>query len=502
MLQLYAYTSQVWLNNGQLLLIPVLSRQTEPKGKGVEPRALTLQEAFTYIRSGRSQLLHSPFVEAEAFYRLRNYPQQINDSLHHARVVLPRKLAYLLHENAAYIGPVVEAFYLRDPIALRPLQAQNEKQLIFAPEDLVSIVVKFNKVGFAQLKSQQFAVPPAWTRVTGAKNQAFSNTQLEVGMKVTCGFEMLLSDPQNRDKRPVREMKLLLEDIQKGEDQLPTDSEISTWNAQEDSEAWLDINFEDFDNELSGKGKGETLRGAGGGFGDKFAQENLRKMVARFEEFLNDDAAGGDGAEFMDDMDVDDTDDEDDENDEDGGVHSAMTSDAGEDKEISFDEGEFDRMMREMMGMPADFGEDESTAAPAPNTNLARTNPEDEGDAPNEDNEEEIIRRLTQAMEIELKEAGALRLDSGIGERQKQLPSVRDRVSDLADDSGFEEENESHEELDIDLNLAKNMLESFKSQAGMAGPGGNLMGMMGMRLPRDEEDDRPGPSSTSDDRRK
>ena len=49
-------------------------------------------------------------------------------------------------------------------------------------------------------------------------------------------------------------------------------------------------------------------------------------------------------------------------------------------------------------------------------------------------------------------------------------------------------EEESDEELDIDFNLAKNLLESFKSQGGMSGPGGNLMGMMGMQLPRDEDD--------------
>ncbi|MCJ1249522.1 hypothetical protein MMC30_006748 [Trapelia coarctata] len=486
--------NRVWLNNGQLLIIPMLSKQAESKGKGVNLCALRLKEAFTFIRSGRSQLMHSPLVEAEAFYRLRNYPQQIHDSLHHARVILPRKLAYLLHQDAAYIGPAVEAFYLRDPIALRPLQAKIREQLILPPEDLVGIGVKFTKVGFAQLKSQQFPVPPAWARAFAASNHAFPRTQLELGMKVTCGFEMLLSDPQNQDKRPVREMKLLLDDVQRGEDQLPEDSEISTWTSQEDSEAWLDINFEDFDNELSGKGKEGAQPGADGGFGDKSAQENLRKMVARFEEFLNDDAAGSDGAEFIDDMNVD-TDDEDKED------RGARTSDAGEDKEISFDEGEFDRMMREMMGMPADSGEGQSTAATAANAKLASTNPTNEGDASDDDDEEEI-RRITQAMEIELKEAGALRLNSGTGDRQKQLPSVKDRIPDAAEADEFGEENASHEELDIDFNLAKNMLESFKSQAGMAGPGGNLMGMMGMRLPRDEEDDRPGPSSTSDDRKK
>lgn len=476
----------------------MLSRQAESKEKEHIRSGLTLEEAFATIRSGRSQLLHSPLIEAEAFYRLRNYPQQITDSLHHSRVILPRKLAYLLHHDAAYISSAVEAFYLRDPIALRPLQAQSEEQLILAPEDLVSIVVKFTKVGFAQLKSQQFPFPPAWARVVAVNDHTFSGAGLEMGMKVTCGFEMLLSDPQNQDKRSVREMKIVLDEVQKGEDRLPQDTEIATWKAQEDSEAWLDINFEDFDNELSGKG--ETLRRGVDGFGDKSAQENLRKMVARFEEFLNDDEAGGDGAQFTDDMDND-TNDEDEDGGE-GGMHCSSTSDSGEDKEIRFDEAEFHRLMREMMGMPADSGEGQSTSPTVAHTNFTSKDPADGADESNEDEEDEV-RRLTQAMELELKEAGALSLDppqSGTGGRQKQLPSVENRITAMTDKDDLEEENDSEAELDIDFNLAKNMLESFKSQAGMAGPGGNLMGMMGMRLPRDEEDGRAGPSFTSDDR--
>jgi hypothetical protein len=98
-----------------------------------------------------------------------------------------------------------------------------------------------------------------------------------------------------------------------------------------------------------------------------------------------------------------------------------------------------------------------------------------------------------------------------------------------------ESKDEIDEEIGIDFNLAKNLLESFKSQgkiisiphphlsfvqelgarklpgsfhssqkpsspdprwsleidfksqAGMAGPGGNLLGLMGMQLPRDED---------------
>jgi hypothetical protein len=42
----------------------------------------------------------------------------------------------------------------------------------------------------------------------------------------------------------------------------------------------------------------------------------------------------------------------------------------------------------------------------------------------------------------------------------------------------------------VDLNLAKNLLEAFKGQAGLPGPAGNLMRAMGMKamMPRDADD--------------
>ena len=93
-----------------------------------------------------------------------------------------------------------------------------------------------------------------------------------------------------------------------------------------------------------------------------------------------------------------------------------------------------------------------------------------------------------EKLEAELKEAGALNLDptpskpaglKGLAKAQQGEDIVRDQ--DLDDES-------EDEELDIDFNLAKSLLESFKSQGGMAGPGGNLLGLMGMQLPRDEDD--------------
>lgn len=423
-------------------------------------------------------------IEEEAFYRIRNYPSQISASLHHALIAIPRNLAYILHQLPSSIAPAVEAFYLRDPISLKPLQSDTSN-LKFRPTDLVTVSVRFTKVLFAQLKAQRFSPPLAWKdiisysegKVTHDTIAAKEYSQLELGMKVTSGFEMLVTDPKNGDDRRVREIAILLEDLAaEGDAALPSDKDISSWSdvQREDDEKWLDINFEDFENELQGKNK-KTKGGVAGafgpevpsGFGDAKTESDLKKMVERFEAFLNDDEAGVDGAE-VDDMDVDDDEDEDSDDSED------------EDRELSFDEEEFAKMMREMMGMPT--AEYEAELASKKSAEKGKEKRVEEVDTDEEDVDEETqIREVMTRMEAELNEAGALNLDP----TPRKLAALNHKAKAKDDDSA---EEASDEEVDIDFNLVKNLLESFKSQGGMSGPGGNMLAMLGMQLPRDEDD--------------
>ena len=462
---------RVWLNDGKLLIIPL----DNPGGQTIEvkPASLNLSEALKFLENHNAKLVHLPTVEAEAFYRLQKYPKQLSESLHHALLTIPRKLAYVLHTNAAYISPAVEAFYLRDPIALRPLQGSDQGRLQFPPIDLVTLSVKFTKAGYAQLKSQRFAVPSSWADYASVKRESQSQNRAEMGMKTTCGFEMLLRDPQNQDKKAVREIAMLLEDIDTGEDELPSDPEIKEWNMRDDDEAWLDINFEDFEKELGGNRKPGAPKG-NEGFGDKGAQENLRKMVARFEDFLNDDAAGADGAEVIDDMDKDDDDEED-------STISDDSDDEGEDGDVSFDEEAFAIMMREMMGIASD-----SKSIP----NIELQGDEDAVSVSSDEGNEKEVRQAMQKIENELREAGALSLSPNLGgeNTESHRKAVERSPSSRQSKPPTEAEDASENEMvNIDFNLAKNLLESFKSQGGASGPGGNMMSLMGMRLPRDED---------------
>ena len=328
-------------------------------------------------------------MDEEAFHRLREYPGKTAANHHHALLKIPRKLACVLVEDPRLVSPAIEAFYLRDPIALRPLHAPDHQRLLFPPSDLVTLRVKFAKVGFAQLRSQQFRTPGAWSRALQTVD-AQSKGQVEMGMKLSSGFEMLALDPQNKDQPAVARIKAIAEAVDKGEKGLPSDTEILAMGAAADDESWLDINFEDLASELDGTSKDPHPNG----FGDPLVQENLRRMASRLETILNDDSAG---------------DDEDgNESDRSSGSGENDPGSDGEAKEGSFDEDEFTAMMREMMGMPRETMKE--LMGPAGLGPRAGGEASD-GKQASKQAEETTLDELTARMEGELREAGAPRLE-------------------------------------------------------------------------------------------
>ncbi|RDW73834.1 hypothetical protein BP5796_07276 [Coleophoma crateriformis] len=486
--------NRVWIHQSSLHVIPL-----ETGSRGSLPRNLDLHAAHDILRSSPTTLLHSLPLEEEAFYRLRNYPSQITDSLHYSQLRIPRKLAYILHELPTSIAPAVESFYLRDPIAIKALQ-KSQDALCFPPNDFVQVSVRFTKVLFAQVRSQQFPPPENWKKIVSEATHQSSavvtghsdHSRLDLGMKITCGFEMLVNDPAYQDNRAVREINLLLDDIATENVTLPSDEEIFSWEGQsrDDDEKWLDINFEDFEKELQGKRQesdptlGPKVFGPEPptGFGDANTKADLQKMVERFEKFMKDEDAGEDGAD-VDEMDIDD-----DGDDESGDSEDDSSDD--ENQDIKFDNDEFARMMREMMGLPAERletssgirGQSDSLKDQEPRKDQSSEDVSEEEDR----NEGEEIRKVMQMMEKELTEVGALNLEGMPNQSaHNQALALEKPTTDSDVESG------SDDEVDIDLNLAKNLLESFKSQAGMAGPGGNLMGMLGVSMPRDEDDELP-----------
>lgn len=616
--------NRVWIHQGQLRIIKPAATSPTPS------RELTLAEAVQALHlsveaeagsvataskaSDMGTVIHSPVIEAEAFYRLEKYPGQIANSLHHALATVPRRLAYVLHLRPRAVAPAVAEFLLSEaaPAPVMKQLRDGRPAPYFPLDDLVTVSVRLTKILFAQLRAQRnrapFRLPVEWQKAlveseglppppfvptgtpaatsTAAEKPPDTDamaTRIELGAQLTTGFELLAraAAAGRTNNRVAREMVVLLEDLEGDDaDRLPTDEEMRAWPdvARQDDEAWMDIDFDALDRELQGRGREQrsaatekeegrgqgTARseprvvGAGGdavaqpgarrataagpvvssrsvpggastadketvtGFGDAAVHADLKKIVSRFEAFLNDETAGPEGAEWEDEEedDDDDYDEEDDESgEEEGGLH--------EDKNASFDEEEFAKLMREMMGLPpreavgggrkgyrtrrerdlwrarealglnSDDEDDDGSGDDGGGKKAAG-----EGSAEQSADEAEAIRKLSEEMEAELRGLGALKLGDGTKRKMKKQAAIQDagpasstKGKEVARKPASEDEEDEDmassnddEELDIDYNLAKNLLESFKSQAGDAGPAGNLLGMLGLQLPRDEGD--------------
>jgi hypothetical protein len=421
--------NRVWINSGKLYIIPL--------SKGGK-RELSLSEAVEFLSQCTPEsLLRDKNIEKEAMERMKGYPEKAATQRHRARVVVPRVVAGLLRERPDAVAAAVEAFYVRDPISL---QAVKRPKKMVPWKDPVETTVAFTKVLWAQMKGQIWEAP----RGSGYPVASPEDGKLDVGVKLTAGFEMLLAKEndvllESGRQELVEELRGLVERGVKG----PTDEECKM--GEVDSEDWLHIDFTEFEKDLKGEG------GAEGAYGDPEQEEKLKRMVERFEKFLNDDTAGHEGAKFGfneegdedDDMELNSDDDVDSED-----------LEEGEDKDISFDEKEFERMMREMMGLPGDAADD--------------------GD--DDDEEEKEIHKIQDQIEAELREAGVM--------ETQDVPKIRE----IGPDEDSDEQENSNAPISIDYALAKNLLESFKGQAGLSGPGGNLLASLGIQLPRDEPD--------------
>lgn len=497
--------NRVWINNHRLLITPI--------GKEDQPAPLKQDEALQIIEVTPARPQHYPKIEKEAFHRLNGFPAAISENQHHAALPLPRKVAYILHHNPAYIAPVVEAFYLRDPISLRLLQPEKSKQpLTFPPEDFVDVSVRFTKVLYAQLLGQQWAPPAPWDDSLEKLIHSRKQTEKsEIGIKLTAGIQMLISHNIFNDKKAAREIRFLLDDLESGDDTLPTDAEIASWPHREDDEGWLDIDFSEFEKEL--EGKGSTGKDA---FGDKNAQENLKKMVERFNSFLADDEAGIEGADRgLDPMDEDGDSDaegrgwddpEDSESEDNGaaqdkGRETAASTNrkSGNTKhdilDADTDDGDISDADKEFAEYEAAYSKymNLSAAEKALLTDEARQLAIAQ-DAEKEEDEE--IKKLADMMEAELFGHGALNVNPKTGKKGWESLLIdtkgkgKARLEDVEEeDSGDDGQEDAEDLLDEDYNLADNMLKAFKGQAGLAGPAGNMMKLMGVQFPQDKDDE-------------
>ncbi|KAG2293577.1 hypothetical protein Bca52824_040246 [Brassica carinata] len=153
-------------------------------------------------------------------------------------------------------------------------------------------------------------------------------------------------------------------------------------------------------------------------------------------------------------------------------------------KEVNLDVDRFMKDIESMLGSQGGQQQDEDESDGSEGSSMDMDfEDESEGEDPNDDEKEAFMESYSGAMNEELKNST---LDKSF-EHVNQHSSKQNGESSKTTEEK-EDDDDEFTPIDADFNLVKNLLESYSSQQGLPGPASNLLGLMGLQLPKDSND--------------
>ena len=494
--------NRIFIHRGELHIIP---QPRHPGEVGRLPTGVPDVEVSLQLLYGDFPTEAQPDVQACIKKKLSAYPGEIRKSRHITHCVLPLPAAHVLSVNPALIAPAVQAFYQRDPLQLRVC-----KKMRFFPPDAPSVctAVKFSRLLYAQLCQQQFKPLPGsgWKMsVNSSKSSAY-----DLGVKLSHGLEMLCAqaglksdDPETPDfnggieweryfeclkkrdyfhgeiegsrryrellasaktfftssvahetKEPESWRKTAGAEIRKILETVPCEEE--RFRAAEkqlpaaDSDSWMEITTEQLDDLLTEYSAQPGLRASSGG---QSGEQQLDEMVSGMNKFVHA-MSGHEGVEIPS-----------------GGA-------AGN---VAFNPDFFSDALASVLNLG---GKESSEGDESLLSDDDTDDDDDLGDidASVSESEAAMMKSYMASMDEELAATelakSFTRANHGDGGEGEKRAETTDQVKDGA----------KLAPVDIDLNLVKNLLASYSSQQGLAGPVSNILHSMGVSIPPDEED--------------
>ncbi|KAM6184844.1 protein ecdysoneless homolog [Rhynchocyon petersi] len=492
--------NRVFFHHGKLCIIPA---PRNPRAASWLPTGVpTIPQALAIISTHPEECVAPQSVRAAVNKRIGGYPEKVQASLHRAYCFLPAGIAAVLRQRPRLVAAAVQAFYLRDPIDLRACRVFKT----FLPDTRIMTLVTFTKCLYAQLSLQRF-LPD---RRSGYQLPPASHPQYrahELGMKLAHGFEILCSrsSPHFSDSKkslvttsplwpgfldslkkndyfkgliegssqyeerlemaknyfqlsvnrpesslamsPGEEILTLLqttafdiEDFKKEEASLPP----------EDDDQWLDLSPEKLDQllqEAAGKKEAEPVSREEQNYDLTEVSDSMKAFMSKVSTHK--------GAELP-----------------------REPSEAP----ITFDVDSFLNYFDKILGPKPH----ESDSDDLDEDDFESLDSDDDVDLGEEPGEEASLKGALDNLKSYMAQMDQELAHTCIGKSfttQKQVEPVSQATNNTSDeeDSGAAESVMSP--VDVDLNLVSNILESYSSQAGLAGPASNLLQSMGVRLP-------------------
>lgn len=472
--------NRVYLCDGVIHLI-------EPNTKSNDE--ITISEALTHLRNN-SNTAASTEIQSAINKKISMYSHNLNANFYNCTVYVPIGVATLLKQCPNLVAPAVQAFCNRDSIDMKACKAMK----YFPPENRVYTRIKFTKCLYAMLTHSKY-VPD---RRTGWNLPPINSPQYKshsLGVKLACGFEILAAQAKpsadiETDKgwhnylNSLKEKNYFNELMEgsKGYNELLNKAKeyyinhrdsmqyspligqeilqlIKTSNSDydefknnesnlpvDDDDSWLNVSPEELDKLLE-----ET-------YGQKkFVKVNnmnasgFTEKVVQFLEHVSD----IDGAEFP---------------------PERPPRKHEKSKSVSFTPD-----TKENASKPAKVNFDPNGFACAVQNILNFVIPEDDSwdmESGSDMSEYEDDNYVKEESYEEVK----TKMQQYMEEMDRELASTTIGESfEKKNGDGFDD-IESFQPVDIDVNALKNILESYKSQLGEAGPSSNMLGPMGIHL--------------------
>lgn len=187
-------SNRVFIFQGKLHLLP-------PAVKAVD-QTLPIEEALKLVQDTPNSTQADDEIQHAIAERIQIYPSQITQHVFKTNVIVPRTIARLLVLDPSWIAAASTAFCHRDMISLRPCQAMHH----FPPSTSVMTTVNMTRTLYAQLTTQPFYPTkafrndPEWSKLFALPKDSDERKMADVGLKLACGFEILMTDHLYRDK--------------------------------------------------------------------------------------------------------------------------------------------------------------------------------------------------------------------------------------------------------------------------------------------------------------
>lgn len=485
-------TNKVFIMNGRMHLI-------------YSADDITISDAVNMLSADPKSYVVSDSIEKCIHERIKGFPDTVREQHQHkANVYVPISVARLLHEKPQKISTAVQAFCNRDPIDLKVIRAMR----YFPPENRVYTQVRFTRCLFAMLVHQQYTPDrrTGW-QIPSRAHPDFAEHSL--GMKLACGFEILaaeahksknhtfdetdrawmtylkslegkgyfngLLDGSEEHNRLKEEAKMyfqsheatvkwttdvgidIVADLQSfTEDGGKTEEAFATNKADlppPDNEDWLNVDAHELDKMLNDKYNGDHLADI-----ELETEDGGRDLSKRLNEFLNS-KSDFDGIENI--------------------TGATAAKEAAPSMLIDFDPDHFGTHVKNLLDfvIPEDCWHSDDSGD--------MSDYDDDGETDRHNMEQDMVNgKLKRYMHDMDRELSTTTIGQSFKQQQQQPSANGGGAAPTNEDNDEFADIEAFKPVDIQMNTLANIVESYQSQLGGAGPSSNLLNSIGVQIKR------------------